>query len=49
VDNGIQTTIEIIEDETGLDFGSLKNFDSVAGLEATFHVRRLRTPGDIII
>ena len=49
VDKGIQTTIEIIEDETGLDFGSLKNFDSVAGLESTFHVRRLRSAGDIII
>ncbi|MDI2076631.1 DNA/RNA non-specific endonuclease [Bradyrhizobium sp. Mp27] len=49
VENGIQTTIEIIEEETGLDFGSLKNLDSVAGLESTFHVRRLRAPEDIII
>jgi endonuclease G, mitochondrial len=49
VDNGIQTTIEIIEKETGLDFGPLRGFDSVAGLESTFHVRRLRGPGDIII
>jgi endonuclease G len=49
VDNSIQTTVEIIEQETGLDFGALKNFDSVAGLESTFHVRRLSGPGDIII
>jgi endonuclease G, mitochondrial len=49
IDNGIQTTIEIIEKETGLDFGPLRSFDSVAGLESTFHVRRLRGPDDIII
>jgi endonuclease G len=49
VDNGIQTTIETIEGETGLDFGDLKDFDSVAGLEATFHSRPLRTFADIII
>lgn len=49
VEDGIQTTIEIIEKETGLDFGSLRTFDSVAGLESTFHVRRLRGPDDIII
>jgi endonuclease G len=49
IDNGIQTTLENIEEETGLDFGNLKDFDSVAGLEATFHSRRLRTFADIII
>jgi len=49
VENEIQTTIENIEDETGLSFGTLKNFDSVAGLEATLHSRRLRTVADIII
>jgi endonuclease G len=49
VDNGIQTKIEIIEEETGLSFGTLKDFDSVAGLEATFHSRPLRTFSDIII
>lgn len=49
VDNGIQTTIETIEAETGLDFGALKAFDSVAGLESTHHQRPLRTPDDIII
>ena len=49
IDNSIQTTLEIIEEETGLNFGVLKNFDSVAGLESTFHVRRLSSPDDIII
>ena len=49
IENNIQTTIEIIEEETGLDFGALKNFDSVAGLESTFHVRPLRALEDIII
>jgi hypothetical protein len=49
VDNGIQTTIETIEGETGLSFGNLKDFDSVAGLEATLHSRPLRTFADIII
>ena len=49
VDNGIQTTLETIEEETGLSFGNLNDFDSVAGLEATFHSRRLRTVADIII
>lgn len=49
IENNIQTTIEIIEEETGLDFGALKNFDSVAGLESTFHVRPLRGLEDIII
>jgi endonuclease G len=49
IDNSVQTTVEIIEAETGLDFGVLKNFDSVAGLESTYHVRRLSGPGDILI
>lgn len=49
IDNGIQTTIETIEGETGLSFGTLKDFDSVAGLESTLHSRRLRTFADIII
>jgi endonuclease G, mitochondrial len=49
INNGIQTTVGIIEQETGLNFGTLKNFDSVAGLESTFHVRPLRSPEDIII
>ena len=49
IDNGIQLTIEKIEEETGLSFGNLKNFDSAAGLEATYHARPLRTFGDIII
>jgi endonuclease G len=49
VDNGIQTTLENIEEETGLSFGTLKDFDSVAGLESTLHSRPLRTFADIII
>lgn len=48
-DNGIQTTIESIEAETGLDFGSLKSFDSVAGLETTMRSRVLHQFSDIII
>jgi endonuclease G len=49
VDREIQTTIENIEAETGLSFGALKDFDSVAGLEATYHSRPLRKFSDIII
>lgn len=49
LDQGIQVKIEFIEQETGLRFGNLKTFDSVAGLEATQHARPLRTVGDIII
>jgi endonuclease G len=49
IENSIQTTVAIIENETGLDFGTLRNFDSVAGLESTFHVRPLRSVTDIII
>jgi endonuclease G len=48
MDNSIQTTVEIIEQKTGLDFGGVKDFDSVAGLESTFRVRHLTGPGDII-
>jgi endonuclease G len=48
IDNSIQTTVEIIEEKTGLNFGVLKNFDSVAGLESSFHVR-LSGQGDIIV
>ncbi len=49
VDNGIQTTIQSIENVTGLNFGTLKNFDTVAGLESTHHSRRLRSAADIVI
>jgi endonuclease G len=45
----IQTRIDAIEEQTGLSFGNLKNFDSVAGLEATYHSRPLRSLADIII
>jgi endonuclease G len=47
--DGIQVKIEVIEKETGLSFGKLKNFDSVAGLESTYQARPLRTFSDIII
>ncbi len=49
IDNGIQLKIELLEEETGLSFGALKRFDSVAGLESTFHVHPLRSLSDIII
>lgn len=49
VHNEIQTTISNIEEETGLSFGTVKDFDSVAGLESTQHSRPLRTFADIII
>jgi endonuclease G len=49
IDSGIQLKIELIEEETGLNFGALKRFDSIAGLESTFHVRPLRSAADIII
>ena len=46
---GIQTTVELVEKETGLSFGALKKFDRAAGLESTFYVRPLRSVRDIII
>jgi endonuclease G, mitochondrial len=46
---GIQTTVELVEKETGLSFGTLKKFDRAAGLESTFYVRPLRSVRDIII
>ena len=49
VEKGIQTTIEFVEEETGLSFGDLKEFDRVAGLESSQRVRRLQTVNDIII
>jgi endonuclease G, mitochondrial len=49
VDQGIQTSIASIEEATGLSFGTLKQFDSVDGLESTFRSRPLRTFSDIVI
>lgn len=45
----IQTTIATIEEETGLDFGSIRKFDSQGGLESTRRVRPLTRLSDIII
>ncbi len=46
---GIQTTIATVESYTGLDFSSLKQFDSNQGLESTRQTRWLTQPEDIVI
>lgn len=45
----IQTTIVAIENETGLDFSAVKDFDAHGSLEATRQTRWINDLGDIII
>jgi endonuclease G len=45
----IQTTITAIENETGLDFSAVKDFDAHGSLEATRQTRWINDLGDIII
>jgi len=45
----IQTSIETIEEETGLNFALLRRFDSVTALEATRQTRFIRDAADIIL
>lgn len=47
--NKIQTTIETIEEETGLDFSAIRPFDAQGSLESTRRTRTITGPGDIII
>jgi endonuclease G len=45
----IQTTIEAVEEATGLDFGMLRQFDAHGSLEATRRTRWFTRPEDILI
>ena len=45
----IQTTIESIEEETGLDFSALRRFDAQGSLEATRQVRWINDIRDVMI
>lgn len=45
----LQTTIKTVEEETGLDFGSLKSKDISSALESTRKTRLLRSTKDIIL
>ncbi len=45
----IQTTIQTIEAETGLDFSMLREFDVQGSLEATRKTRWINRPGDVQI
>ena len=47
--SGIQTTIATIEQETDLDFSSLRKFDSHGSLEATRQTRWIKRLDDILI
>jgi endonuclease G len=46
---GIQTTIATIEQETGLDFSAIREFDSQGSLEATRRTRWINRLDDILI
>jgi endonuclease G, mitochondrial len=45
----LQTTIETVEEETGLNFSALRPFDSLSALESTRHTRFLFSARDIVI
>ena len=45
----LQTTIATVEDETGLNFGTLRDHDVVNALESTRHTRFLFSVQDIVI
>ena len=45
----IQTTIETVEQETGLDFSALREFDALDALESTRQTRFVRHNSEIII
>jgi endonuclease G len=45
----IQTTIQTIEDETGLDFSAIRRFDAHGSLESTRQTRWINRLGDILI
>ena len=46
---GIQTTVATIEQETGLDFSAIRDFDSQGSLEATRRTRWINRLDDILI
>ncbi len=48
-DRHIQTTIDVIERETGLDFGVLKPFDTQGSLESTRATRFVTQLSDVVI
>ncbi len=45
----IQTTIEAVEAESGLDFAPLRAFDAHGSLEATRQTRLITSPADVLI
>lgn len=45
----LQTTIETVENQTGLDFGALKRFDAVGALESTRQTRWINRLDDVSI
>jgi endonuclease G len=48
-DRHIQTTIDVVEHETGLDFGVLKPFDAHGSLESTRPTRLISRLDDVVI
>ncbi|RWX81556.1 peptidase [Neorhizobium lilium] len=47
--NNLQTTIATVEQETGLNFRMLRDFDALNALESTRRAQILRSPRDIIL